>query len=128
MSARKGGAKSGQRPPVGGTIKGGVVSGGRITGKVPKTDLFQTLRLGTSPQKGTIKRSVTFAADIDERAHQLVGERGFSAFVNDATRAALQFAATDRLIAELEGEHGPVTDTELDQARSKLRQARKSRG
>lgn len=94
---------------------------------MPKSNVFETARGGNSVQKGTIKRSVTFAADIDKRAHQLVGARGFSAFVNDATRAALQFAATDRLITEFEAEHGPVTDDELNQASRKLRQARKRR-
>lgn len=96
-------------------------------GKIPKSDVVENVGGGHGLRKGTIKRSVTFAADIDERAHQLVGARGFSAFVNDATRAALEFAATDRLITEFEAEHGPVTDHELNQAQSKLRQARKRR-
>jgi len=97
-------------------------------GKILKGDVFEAARGGSTLQTGTIKRSVTFAADIDQRANQLVGARGFSAFVNEATRAALQFAATDRLITEFEAEHGAVTDHELNRARNMLRQARKRRG
>lgn len=75
-------------------------------------------------KKGTVKRSVTFSADVDARAHALVGERGFSAFVNEAARAALQFAATDSLIAEYEAKHGAITESEMQQARRTLEKSR----
>lgn len=65
--------------------------------------------------------------DVDSRAHELVGERGFSAFVNDATRAALNLMGTNQIIEEYEAQQGVITETEVQRARAALQKARKMR-
>ena len=72
---------------------------------------------------GTVKRSVTISAVVDERARLLVGHRGYSALVNEALSEKLQYAATKRLVAEYEAEHGEIPEIERKRARRKLRDA-----
>lgn len=90
-------------------------------------------RSGVSPKSavvkspGTVKRSVTFSQRIDSRAHELVGDRGFSAFVNEATAVALQFAATDQFIHDYENQHGTISEGEMAVARRSIQDARKRR-
>ena len=65
----------------------------------------------------TIKRSITIEASVDERAHELVGERGFSALVNQALTNEVQRRRTQELLRELDAEYGPLTEEDLREGR-----------
>ncbi len=65
----------------------------------------------------TIKRSITIEASVDERAHELVGERGFSALVNQALANEVQRRRTQELLRELDSEYGPLTEEDLREGR-----------
>jgi hypothetical protein len=58
----------------------------------------------------TIKVSVTLDAEGVAEARALVGERGFSRFVNEALTLRLQRARIEGLLAELADEFGPIPD------------------
>jgi len=66
---------------------------------------------------GTIKRSVTLDKGLDEQAHALVGDRGFSALVNTALETELQRRRIDDWLAEREAELGPIPDAVLERAK-----------
>lgn len=77
---------------------------------------------------GTVKRSVTIREDLDREAHDIVGDRGFSALLNEGLEWALQARRVMRLITEYEEKHGAITDEEgaaaLARARTKGRARR----
>jgi hypothetical protein len=64
----------------------------------------------------TIKRSVTIRLDLDEEAHEIVGERGFSALVNDGLERAIQARRITSLIEEYEAAHGVISVAEGEAA------------
>lgn len=66
---------------------------------------------------GTIKRSITLDKGLDERAHTLVGDRGFSALVNTALETELQRRRIDDWLEEREVELGPIPDDALERAK-----------
>jgi hypothetical protein len=72
---------------------------------------------------GTVKRSFTISRELDERAHDLVGVRGYSALVNEALREKLQSEATKSIIAAYEAKHGPIPEELRRRARKKIRDA-----
>lgn len=100
----------------------GILRGGATPHSTPYTSAR-----GGSKLSGTVKRSVTFSSDVDERAHELVGDRGFSSFVNEATRAALNLMATSQIVQEYEAKHGVITEEEMAKARTMLKKARSGR-
>jgi post-segregation antitoxin (ccd killing protein) len=72
---------------------------------------------------GTIKRSVTLDKRLDEKAHALVGDRGFSALVNTALATELQRRRIDDWLAEREAELGPIPDEALERAKRAIDQS-----
>jgi hypothetical protein len=54
------------------------------------------------------RRSVTFEPEVDRLAHEVVGETGFSAFVNTAVREKLRRDQMLRLLGDLDAEYGPI--------------------
>lgn len=77
----------------------------------------------TAKRPGTVKRSFTISKDIDDRAHELVGSRGYSALVNEALREKIQYASVKQFVAEYEAEHGAIPKAEREAARKKIRDA-----
>lgn len=61
----------------------------------------------------SVKRSITIESAVDRKAHDLVGERGFSALVNEALAHEVQRRETRTLLAELDAEFGPLTEEEI---------------
>ncbi|HVS46433.1 MAG TPA: hypothetical protein VMS32_07180, partial [Verrucomicrobiae bacterium] len=57
-----------------------------------------------------VKRSVTFDPQLDAQAHALVGNRGFSALVNDALRSELQHRRLQHWLDEETNELGPIPE------------------
>jgi hypothetical protein len=57
----------------------------------------------------TLKVSTTLDAASVAEAKALVGERGFSRFLNEALAMRLQRARLEGLLAELSEEFGPIT-------------------
>ena len=66
------------------------------------------------------KRSITVRADLDEAVLDAVGERSYSAFVNEAILKALQARGVEQSIAEFEQEFGPIPDEARAEARKRL--------
>ncbi len=64
------------------------------------------------------KVSLSLDADLIAQARQVAGRRGLSALVNDALRIRLQHERLRALLAEMEGEYGPVPAAELARART----------
>jgi len=58
----------------------------------------------------TVKVSTTLDSESVAEAKALVGERGFSRFLNEALAMRLQRARLEGLLAELAVEFGPVPD------------------
>jgi hypothetical protein len=58
----------------------------------------------------TVKVSTTLDAESVAEVKALVGERGFSRFLNESLTMRLQRVRLERLLAEMEAEFGPVTD------------------
>lgn len=72
----------------------------------------------TSKQlSGTVKRSVTIDRALDEQAHRLVGDRGFSALVSSALESELQHRRIDDWLAEREAKLGPIPEASLQRAK-----------
>lgn len=65
---------------------------------------------GQNAEAGTIKRSVTLDKTLDEAAHRIAGDRGFSEFVNDAVRLRVQQHLIADDIAQYERERGKIPD------------------
>ncbi|MBI3205426.1 MAG: CopG family transcriptional regulator [Myxococcales bacterium] len=63
------------------------------------------------------KVSLSLDSAILDEARKVAGRRGLSALVNDALRLRLQHERLRRLLAELDGEYGPVPEAELQRAR-----------
>jgi hypothetical protein len=70
----------------------------------------------------TIKRSVTIQLELDQEAHEVVGDGGFSALVNDGLRRALQALRLSALIKEYEDKHGEITTEESAAALARARE------
>ncbi|CAN5543896.1 hypothetical protein BH20ACT17_BH20ACT17_20670 [soil metagenome] len=60
-----------------------------------------------------VKKSVTLDADVVREVEQLVGPRGFSAFMNESAKLRLIVARGRAAVAEYESVHGPVPDDAL---------------
>ncbi len=56
-----------------------------------------------------VKRSVTIERTVDEAAHALVGDRGFSELVNDAVKRVVQRRLLEQDVVEYELKHGPIS-------------------
>lgn len=65
------------------------------------------------PQQVAVKRSVTIRAELDARAHELVGDRGFSNLVNEGLELVLQARGFGEILAEYEAKHGVITTEEI---------------
>lgn len=61
-----------------------------------------------------VKKSVTLDADVVREVEQLVGPRGFSAFVNESAKLRLLVERGRRAVREYEDAHGPIADAQLD--------------
>lgn len=78
----------------------------------------------------TEKVSLTLDREILKEARVRVGRRGLSSYVDSALRLKLQQDRLRGLLAELEAEHGPVSDritTEVHREWPAGRSARKPR-
>lgn len=58
----------------------------------------------------TVKVSTTLDSASVAEAKALVGERGFSRFLNESLAMRLQRVRMEKLLEELSDEFGPVTD------------------
>jgi hypothetical protein len=79
--------------------------------------VVQTKRSLRRPQQDSgmaqVKKSVTLDADVVQEVEQLVGPRGFSAFVNESARMRLLVERGRAAIEAFETEHGPVDSEAL---------------
>jgi len=66
-------------------------------------------------QVGTVKRSVTISDATDQAAHALVGDRGFSALVNQALEHELRRQRVFELLARLDEKYGPLTSEQIQE-------------
>lgn len=57
-----------------------------------------------------VKRSVSIDADVETEALEIIGERGFSGYVNEALRRENQRQRVLARVARYEAEHGPIPD------------------
>lgn len=64
-----------------------------------------------------VKKSVTLDEDVVDGIAAEVGERGFSAWLNEAARARLDREHVLRFLDEQDAEHGPVAPGLLEAAR-----------
>jgi hypothetical protein len=62
----------------------------------------------------TEKHSITLPLATSAGVRERVGSRGFSAYIANATARQLQMDLLDDLIAEMEAEHGPVDQDDVD--------------
>jgi hypothetical protein len=60
-----------------------------------------------------VKKSVTLDADVVHEVEQLVGPRGFSAFMNESAKLRLLAERGRKAVGEYEDEHGPIPDQDL---------------
>lgn len=67
-----------------------------------------------------VRRTVTIPVELDREAHDLVGNRAFSALVTRGLERELQAQRIDALLQEYEEEHGPLTYDEIEAARRKV--------
>jgi hypothetical protein len=58
----------------------------------------------------TVKVSVTLDSDLVEAAKAMVGERGFSRYLNEALALRLQHERLDELERDLADSFGPIGD------------------
>lgn len=70
-----------------------------------------------------VKRSVTLDPKLDAEAHRLVGDRGFSALVNDALERELQGRRLQHWLDERERELGPIPEEDIDAVEELWRKA-----
>ena len=61
-----------------------------------------------------VKKSVTLDSDIVHEVEQLVGPRGFSAFMNESAKLRLLVERGRVAVDEYEAEHGPIPAEDLD--------------
>lgn len=64
-----------------------------------------------------VKRSVTLDEEVASAIEGAVGDRGFSAWLNDAARSKLDRDNVRALLAELDDEFGPVPPEVAEEAR-----------
>jgi len=95
--------------PAGGAV--GVKPVRLVTGSVART---------------VVRRSVSLDRDVDARAHELVGDANFSAFVNEAMREKAQQIQMHRLLDDLDAEYGLIDDDTKHQAEGLWRTASRS--
>ncbi len=60
-----------------------------------------------------VKKSVTLDFDVVQEVEQLVGPRGFSAFMNESAKLRLLVERGRRAVRDYENEHGTIPDGEL---------------
>lgn len=77
---------------------------------------------------GMTKLSVTVEEDLVDELRDRAGDRGISAFVNQAVRHELQLARLGELLADLENELGPPDETMLAEALASLDRLEKQQG
>jgi hypothetical protein len=77
---------------------------------------------------GMTKLSVTVEEDLVDELRDRAGDRGISAFVNQAVRHELQLARLGELLADLENELGPPDETMLAEALASLDRLEKQKG
>jgi len=75
-------------------------------------------RVARNPKQ--VRRTVTIPFDLDREAHELVGEREFSALVTSGIVHELQARRIDAIIDEYEQKHGAITPEELEAARKRI--------
>lgn len=68
----------------------------------------------------TVKVSVTLDAGVVDEVKKLVGERGFSRFLNETLFVRLQHMRLEKMLDEMDAELGPVPDTVRDEARREM--------
>ena len=73
---------------------------------------------------GTVKRSVTLRNDVDAGIQRIAGQRGYSAFLNEAAVLALQAQGVGEWLAAFEKRQGPLTAVDEAWARKRLAAAR----
>ena len=69
---------------------------------------------------GMTKLSVTVEEDLVDEVRERAGDRGISAFVNQAVRHELQLARLGELLADLEKELGPPDEAMVVEALASL--------
>ena len=69
---------------------------------------------------GMTKLSVTVEEDFEDELRERAGDRGISAFVNQAVRHELQLARLGELLADLEKELGPPDEAMVVEALASL--------
>lgn len=77
---------------------------------------------------GMTKLSVTVEDDLVDELRQRAGDRGISAFVNQAVRHELQLARLGELLSDLENELGPPDEDMVDEALASLGRLEKQKG
>ena len=60
-----------------------------------------------------VKKSVTLDSDVVHEVEQLVGPRGFSAFMNESAKLRLLVERGRAAVDEYEAEHGPIPAEDL---------------
>lgn len=73
----------------------------------------------------TKKVSVTLDADLVAEIKSEVGERGFSAYLNDSIRRRRQYERLRRLLREMDEEFGPVPDDVKQQVAREWNEAKR---
>ena len=76
---------------------------------------------------GMKKLSVTVEEDLVDELRERAGDRGISAFVNQAVRHELQLARLGELLADLENELGPPDEAMVIEALTSLDRLEKQR-
>jgi hypothetical protein len=77
---------------------------------------------------GMTKLSVTVEDDLVDELRERAGDRGISAFVNQAVRHELQLARLGELLSDLENELGPPDEDMVDEALASLDRLEKQKG
>ncbi len=67
----------------------------------------------TAPE-GLERRTITIPASTAKQVSERVGPREFSAYVAEATAEKLRLDAMRDLLQEIEAEHGPTSQAEID--------------
>jgi hypothetical protein len=61
-----------------------------------------------------VKKSVTLDSDVVHEVEQLVGPRGFSAFMNESAKLRLLVERGRAAVDEYEAQQGPIPAEDLD--------------
>jgi hypothetical protein len=77
---------------------------------------------------GMAKLSVTVEEDLVDELRERAGDRGISAFVNQAVRHELQLARLGELLTDLENELGPPDEAMVVEALASLDRLEKQQG